>query len=124
MSADGYLVALVEDEPIVRDLAACELADRGFEVVEFGSADAALPWLEVNGGDVAVVVTDVQMPGRLNGLQLVEILNRLWPRLSVLVTSGGSLVDPAALPPCARFVPKPWRAADLALRVEKMAAAG
>ena len=115
------MIALVEDEPIVRDLAACELSDLGFKVVEFGSADAALPWLRSHGADIAVVVTDVQMPGKLNGLQLADILNDLFPRLAILVTSGGPLVDPRKLPPCARFVAKPWRPADLAQRVKRMA---
>ena len=115
------MVALVEDEPLVRDLAASELTDRGFKVIEFPSADAALPWLEDHGGNLSVLVTDVQMPGKLNGLQLVDILNYLWPDLAVLVTSGGPLVNPSALPPRARFVAKPWLPTDLAARVQRMA---
>lgn len=122
VKSDDKLVVLVEDEPIVRDLAACELADRGFTVVEFASADDALPWLRQHGDTPSVVVTDVQMPGVLNGLQLVDILGRLWPSLAVLVTSGGPLVNPALLPPSAKFVAKPWRVADLAARVQRMAA--
>lgn len=120
--SDEKLVVLVDDEPIVRDVAACELTDRGFMVVEFASADEALPWLRQHGDTPAVVITDVQMPGVLNGLQLVEILSRLWPTLAVLVTSGGSLVNPALLPPSAKFVSKPWRVSDLAARVQRMVA--
>lgn len=123
MATIDPLVALVEDEPVVRDLTACELADLGFKVIEFESADAALPWLERHGQELSVVVTDVQMPGTLNGLQLVEILTARFPRLAILVTSGGPLVDPGKLPSCARFVAKPWRPVDLAARVKRMAAA-
>ena len=117
------LVALVEDEPIVRDVAASELEDRGFSVVEFPSADDALSYLRQNGGAVSLVVTDVQMPGAINGLELVALLRRWWPKLKVLVTSGGPLVNPSLLPPTASFIPKPWRAADMASRVQKMVAA-
>ncbi|MDX7952707.1 response regulator [Lichenihabitans sp. Uapishka_5] len=118
------LVALVEDEPIVRDVAAVELEDRGFSVVEFESADAALPYLQENGGAFSLVVTDVQMPGRINGLELVIVLQRWWPQLKVLVTSGGPLVNPSLLPPTAKFIAKPWRAADMASRVQELVAAG
>ena len=121
MTGDEPVVALIEDEPFVRDVAASELMEHGFRVVEFASADAALPWLESHGGDVAVLVTDVQMPGKLNGLELVSIVRQLWPSLAMLVTSGGPLVNPSRLPPLVRFVPKPWRPVDLANRVAQMA---
>jgi hypothetical protein len=68
-----------------------------------------------------VLFTDVQMPGRLNGLELVDIVSRAWPAIGVLVTSGGPLVNPSKLPPCARFVAKPWRAADIVNRVQGIA---
>lgn len=116
------LVAIVEDEPIVRDIAMVELEDRGFSVVDFATADAALPYLEKNGGAVSLVVTDVQMPGAVNGLELVALLRRWWPQLKVLVTSGGPLVNPSLLPPTARFLSKPWRPADMASRVQEIVA--
>lgn len=116
------VVALVEDEPIVRDVAAVELEDRGFSVVEFPSADEALPYLQQNGGNISLVVTDVQMPGSINGLDLVVLLKRWWPQLKVLVTSGGPLVNPNLLPPTAKFIPKPWRPADMASRVQEIVA--
>jgi two-component system, response regulator PdtaR len=122
---DGHsTVVLVEDEPLVRDLTVWALEDNGFAVVDFETADAALPYIEQHGDELALVITDVQMPGRINGLQLVDRLSRLWPRLQVLVTSGGPLVNPAALPSCAKFLAKPWRPADLASRARTLARAG
>lgn len=111
---------IVEDEFLVRDLAVCELEDNGFTVVEFDSADAALPYLREHGGEAALILTDVQMPGRLNGLELVEILSRLWPDVPVLITSGGPLVDPRRLPSCAAFLRKPWLPEDMVARVGRM----
>ncbi len=116
----GRTVVIVEDEFLVRDLAVCELEDNGFTVVEFDSADAALPYLREHGGDTALIVTDVQMPGSMNGLDLVELLSRLWPSVPVLITSGGPLVDPRKLPPCAAFLSKPWRPEDMVARVAGM----
>ena len=117
----GRTVVFVEDEALVRDVAVCELEDHGFKVVEFPSADEALPYLSRHGGDACVVVTDVQMPGALNGLQLVEIVSHLWPRTPMLVTSGGSLVDPQRLPPSVRFLRKPWHPSEMVDRVARLA---
>ena len=114
-------VLVVEDEVLVRELAVCELEESGFHVVDFPTADAALAHLESHPGETAVLFTDVQMPGRLNGLDLVDIVSRAWPAIGVLVTSGGPLVNPSKLPPCARFVAKPWRAADIVHRVQRIA---
>ena len=117
----GCTVVFVEDEALVRDVAVCELEDHGFTVIEFDSADEALPYLSQHGGEPCVVVTDVQMPGALNGLQLVDILSQLWPSTPLLVTSGGALVDPRRLPPNARFLRKPWRPAEMVDRVATLA---
>ena len=121
-SGSRRIVVVVEDEFLVRDLAVCELEDNGFDVVEFDCADAALPYLREHGGDAALIVTDVQMPGSLNGLQLAELLHRLWPGVPVLITSGGPLVDPRRLPACAGFMSKPWRPEDMVARVAGMVA--
>lgn len=120
-SPQSCTVVVVEDEFLVRELAVCELEDCGFNVIEFPTADAALAHLERHADETAVVFTDVQMPGRLNGLDLVDIVSRSWPTINVLVTSGGALVNPGKLPPCARFVQKPWRASDIVNRVLAMA---
>lgn len=114
-------IEIVEDEFLVRDLVACELEENGYRVVEFETADAALPYLRDHGGEALAIVTDVQMPGTLNGLQLADIVSRMWPEVPVLVTSGGPLVDPARLPPCAKFLPKPWQLADMMSRIRGLA---
>lgn len=121
-SGSGRTVVVVEDEFLVRDLVSCELEDNGFVVVGFDSADAALPYLREHGGKTALIFTDVQMPGSLNGLELCDILNRLWPGVPVLITSGGPLVDPRKLPPCASFLSKPWHPDDMVARITGMLA--
>lgn len=121
-ASDTRTILVVEDEWLVREIAVTELQDSGFTVIEFRSADEALVHLESHSRDTAVLFTDVQMPGRLNGLDLVEIVSRCWPDIAVLLTSGGPLVNPCKLPPSVRFVPKPWRGADIVERVSGLAA--
>lgn len=109
----AHTVVVVEDEPFVRDLAVCELEEGGYPVVDFATADEALHYLSAHAAAIAAVFTDVQMPGRLNGLDLARIVDRTWPEIGLLVTSGGLQIDAARLPQRARFVQKPWRAAEV-----------
>jgi PAS domain S-box-containing protein len=80
-------VLLVEDEPIVRQLANRALADRGFTVLEADCAVRALEVAAEHGGEIHVVVTDVVMPGQ-NGRELVEELQRRYPGIKALFMSG------------------------------------
>ncbi len=116
-------IVIVEDEILVRDLVVCELQDAGYAVAEFDTADSALLYLQENGNRTALVLTDVQMPGKLNGLQLADIVGRAWPEVPGLVTSGGSLVDPRRLPPGAKFLRKPWRLAEMLAYVDALTGA-
>ena len=67
------VVLVVEDEVLVRMIVAEVLSEAGFTVLESASADAALTVLETRR-DVQVLVTDVNMPGSLDGLGLAQIV--------------------------------------------------
>src|SRR5580704_2816251 len=90
-------VLVVEDEGLVRRLSADELEDAGYRVLEAASAEEAISILE-DGAGVAVLFTDVNMPGGLDGLALAQLVHDRWPRVRLLVTSGGLKVDPAHRP--------------------------
>lgn len=100
-------VLIVEDEPIVRFGAAEMLADHGFDVIEAGEADHALQILE-SRADVAVVFTDIEMPGSLDGSALAVLVGHRWPAIRVIVTSGRVRPMPGHLPPPVQFLPKPY----------------
>jgi CheY-like chemotaxis protein len=102
----------VEDEPFIRLALADVLTDEGHSVVECDNvleAVAALGWY----GDVAAVVTDVDMPGGLNGLDLARLLANVAPRVRVWVVSG-RFVDPEQLAPGVVFLSKPYNFEALA----------
>jgi CheY-like chemotaxis protein len=61
------LVLVVEDEPILRELIVDELQDAGYKVLEAGNAAAAL-WILRSRRGVGLVVIDVNMPGKMDGL--------------------------------------------------------
>jgi len=101
------VVLLVEDDPLLRFFASDLLEDGGFEVIETGGADEALMWLGVRD-DVRVILTDIHMPGSLNGLDLAHLVHRRWPGILVLVVSGVARPSAAELPEGGRFVAKPY----------------
>lgn len=100
------IVLLVEDETLLNMLAEDVLSsDGGFMVIPAADADEALAVLKARP-DIAVVVTDINMPGSIDGLELADVVHRTWPHIGIVVTSGR--FDDPPLPPGARFISKPW----------------
>lgn len=97
-------ILIVEDDPLIRIDIALAFSDAGFAVIEAGSADDALEILNEREC-IALVFTDIEMPGRHDGLDLAEHVARTRPEIPVLVTSGGR--GDVALDPD-HFVPKPY----------------
>jgi CheY-like chemotaxis protein len=82
-------ILVVEDESTIRLMIADALRAEGFGVVEAGSGDEALTVLE-SGTPVNLVFTDVNLPGKLDGLSLVSRLRVTRPDVKVAVGSGAS----------------------------------
>ncbi|MBS4044873.1 MAG: response regulator [Alphaproteobacteria bacterium] len=80
-------ILVVEDEALIRMVIADQLRDSGYDVVETRSADEAVALME-KGLHVDVVFSDVNLPGRLNGIGLVRWLRSQRPQIPVLLTSG------------------------------------
>ncbi|SCY92608.1 response regulator [Microvirga guangxiensis] len=118
------VVLLVEDEALVRMTAADVLReDGGFKVVEVVNADEALTVLEATA-DVRALVTDVEMPGSLDGFTLARVVKQAWPHIGIVVTSGRMAPEPKVLPSGAMFIPKPYRPADLVAAVRTVLPSG
>lgn len=90
LGAKGAAVAtrvlLVEDESLIRMILAEALADEGFEVLEAASGDEAAHVAEGAGFDL--LLTDIQMPGRLDGVALARHLLQSRPDLPVVYVTG------------------------------------
>jgi DNA-binding NtrC family response regulator len=114
-----HLALIVEDDPGVRELAAALLEEVPLDIVEVESAEAALIFMQQRGGEVALVFADVRLSGMMDGLQMAGAICKLWPTVKVVVTSGDPTVELDGLPPCATFMPKPWRALDVLIEAER-----
>jgi len=119
-SENSPVVLLVEDEPLFRMAAADDLQDAGFHVLEAANADIALAVLESCSQDVQVLFTDIDMPGSMNGLDLVESVHRRWPHISLLVSSAYHKPCPQQIPDDGRFVSKPYCSEDVVQHIRQL----
>jgi CheY-like chemotaxis protein len=79
-------ILVVEDENDIRTVIAEVLDEAGFTVLEARSADAAVPLLDREG--VQLIITDIDMPGRLDGVELAIEARRAHPEIPVLFITG------------------------------------
>ncbi|WP_193335077.1 response regulator [Devosia beringensis] len=106
-SVSGGVVLVVEDEALLLFSIADDLRELGFSVLEARNADEAVARLEAHA-EIAVVFTDIDMPGSMDGLGLTALVDQRWPALKVVVTSGKKLPDRAAMPEGVQFLSKPY----------------
>jgi signal transduction histidine kinase len=118
--ASGHeTILVVEDDEDVLVVSAESLRELGYQVVTAGNAAEAL---EILRGDQAVelLLSDVIMPGGMNGVQLTVEARRIRPELKVLLTSGytaAALSLEHGLPDNMNVVEKPYRREDLARKL-------
>jgi two-component system, response regulator PdtaR len=117
------VVLLVEDEFLVRQTLVDILREAEFWVVEAQDADEAFGSLR-SRTDVAAVLTDVNMPGSMDGLEFAHLVRQGWPVVGVIVISGQTDPGPSDLPSHATFLRKPFRPAALIKALREAIAAG
>ncbi len=83
-------ILLVEDEPVLRELARVILSDFDYRVIEASTGHEALKVWEQNDGKVDLLLTDMVMPEGMTGRELAEELKARKPELKVIFTSGYS----------------------------------
>jgi len=112
----GETVLVVEDNAALRRVVMRQLGELGYHVLEAENAAAGLRMMERHSVDL--LLTDVVMPGGLDGCDLAQRARQRWPELRVVFTSGFSearLGDEAGPPAsCTPLLSKPYRKEDLA----------
>jgi two-component system, response regulator PdtaR len=100
-------VLVVDDEPLVRMDLTSILEKAGFDVEEAANSDEALSKLNGGGCRLDALVTDVQMPGAMDGYALAKRVHELFPHAAIVVISGLTKPSPEEIPPTATFLAKP-----------------
>jgi CheY-like chemotaxis protein len=116
--AGGCLVLLVEDDPAVRRVVRQQLVGLGYAVIEADNGAQALQLADAVP-DIALVLTDMVMPGGLNGRQLIDLLRQRRPGVGVVLMSGyaeglGSREDNPLV-----MLDKPFSAEELAEALQR-----
>lgn len=116
-------VLLVEDEPLVREIAAAILRDAGFSVAEAATAEEALGFVDRFGQrPPAVLVADLNLGPGMDGFALRDEAQRRWPGIGVVYATGHpDSLDGRLLGPRERYVVKPFTRAALLGAVQRLA---
>lgn len=115
---------VVDDEEMVRRLAARMLVNMGYRVLEARSGQEAVRLLRRGAHRINGVLTDVAMPG-IGGRELGETIARCWPQIPVLYMSGfaaNRMVSEGELDPTRPFIQKPFTSEQLGRKVRELLA--
>ena len=115
----GETVLIVDDEPSVRMLVADALGDAGFHCLEAADGPAALRILE-SRARIDLLVTDVGLPGGLNGRQVADAARTLRPGLKILFVTGyaeNAVLNHGHIEHGMEVLTKPFAVDDLRRRV-------
>ena len=109
---------VIEADHDQRALISTLLEETEMQVIECDSAEAALAVLHIKGGRVSIAFTDVELAGRLDGIEFAQILKSEFPDVPVIVTSRNPR-DPENLPDTAIYMAQPWRPLDVLIVAER-----
>ena len=104
-------ILLVEDEPLIRLFLGDELRDAGYQVIEAATADEAMVLLDSLVPDL--VISDVRMPGSLDGIGLLAQIKGTFPAMPVIITSGHSEPSVALANGATKFIRKPYLVGEI-----------
>lgn len=114
---NGQSILFVEDEILIRVLLTDALRDAGYEVVEASNGEEAVVLLQ-SGKPFDLLITDVNMPGSVDGITLVQQWLLDLAGRPALISSGHLTRD--QLPEGAELISKPYSNSDLLVIVERL----
>ncbi|WP_338310904.1 response regulator transcription factor [Bradyrhizobium sp. TM239] len=110
-------VLLVEDDPLIREFVVEALREAGYHVIHASTGEEALAWCKRHVADV--LVTDVRLPGQLDGWQIAERYREEDPGLPVIYATGFSPSTPRPVPG-SRIVKKPFHPDEIVRTIKEL----
>ncbi len=111
-----HCVLVVEDELLIRYMLSDGIRFAGYRVIEACNADEALTLFVASPPDL--IVTDIRMPGSIDGVGLVAVVRKTHPNLPVIIASSHLEGTSAILDAATHFVAKPYSMDEVATMVE------
>jgi len=103
------VVLIVEDEVLTSEHLEFVLQQAGYEAITTASAGEAIAVLE-HRDDIRFVITDINLPGSMDGLELAAEVRERWPLMNIIIATGYAAPASDAMPSGSFFVPKPYNA--------------
>ena len=97
------------------------IREAGFDPLSASNADEAISIFE-RRDDIKIVLTDISMPGSMDGIKLAQAVRGRWPPIRIIVTSGFSGSELKLLPEGSQFIPKPYSAGQISDALHSLAA--
>jgi two-component system, response regulator PdtaR len=101
------LILTVEDEFLISEYLRAILEGGGHTVIATFDADGAIKVLE-SVRDIQLVITDINMPGSMDGLRLASAIRARWLPIHLIVVTGLAPPKRSELPRSSLFIPKPY----------------
>ena len=105
-------VLVVDDEALIRMATMQIVEDIGYRAVEAANADEAMETLK-RRSDIAAVMTDINMPGSMDGLALSRTVRDRWPMIGLIITSGRFIAKAVQMPDGVQFIAKPYTPGEI-----------
>jgi CheY-like chemotaxis protein len=118
-SPAAAVVLVVEDEMLLRMRAVDMVEDAGYASIEAVDADEAIAILE-SRSDIGLMLTDIQMPGSMDGLKLAHTVRKRWPSIRIIIVSGQLKPADIDIPAHSRFFGKPLEAKIMIAQMQCM----
>jgi CheY-like chemotaxis protein len=112
-------ILLVEDDVLERMSLADQLRSAGYAVLEAWNADEALDLLNRNLNEVQVVLSDIRLPGRMDGVELAHAIRAQNPDIKIVLASGQSFSTSHWFDTDG-FFPKPYNAVRLIEHIKRL----
>ena len=106
------VILTVEDEFLISEYLRAILEGGGHRVVATFDADEAIQVVE-RVRDIQLVITDIDMPGSMDGLRLAGAIRERWPPIHLIVVTGFAPPRSSELPRDSLFIPKPYGTAEI-----------
>ena len=125
-SGRGETILVIDDEPSIRMLIVESLSELGYGVAEAADGPSGLELLKSNDR-IDLLITDVGLPGGLNGRQVADAARALRPGIKVLFITGyaqNAVLNHGHLAHGNEVLTKPFSLGDLSARIERMLKSG
>jgi CheY-like chemotaxis protein len=119
-ASSGRVVLVVDDEPFIRAYAIDVLEEAGFVTLDACDAEEALHCLSEHP-EVSVLFTDINMPGKEDGLALAHRIHDRRPDIKLILTSGREKPNQDEIPDNGLFLAKPYQGHVLARMIKTAA---